>query len=82
MVIELTLGRHEVSPFSAELIQKGRDIWRTELRAAGQALDSDAETEPPGKEVYCLRLLGAHLRAIDDPDWRIMAHSSRSFLTG
>eukprot|EP00973_Karenia_brevis_P038849 5363030-Karenia_brevis.AAC.1 len=71
-----------MSPFSADLVRKGRDLWKTELSAAGQILSPDAEAEPMGKEVYCLRLLGAHLRAIDDPDWRIMAHSSRSFLSG
>eukprot|EP00973_Karenia_brevis_P012546 1703440-Karenia_brevis.AAC.1 len=81
-VIELSLGRHEVSPFSEQLVKEGRDFWRAELRMAGMTLDAEADKEPAGKEVYCWRLLGAHLRAMDDPDWRIMAQSSRSFLSG
>eukprot|EP00973_Karenia_brevis_P052957 7360443-Karenia_brevis.AAC.1 len=49
-VIELTLGRHETSPFSEALPKEGREIWKSELLSAGQTLGHEAEKEPMDKE--------------------------------
>ena len=78
-VCELAVGKVKVSPFSPELLERGREL-------CGAAIDqlhhiADLSVIPAG-QCFRLKLIGAMLKSAGDPDWAVYADAKRNFVEG
>eukprot|EP00973_Karenia_brevis_P093270 12416530-Karenia_brevis.AAC.1 len=78
LVIRMTLGRFEDTPFGEKVTSELRAIWKEEIERQGKVLGERAAHEPVGHECFCWHLMGARLEIIGDPDWRLMCHAKYS----
>ena len=78
----LASGKCQASPFDAELVAEGRKTW---LEAVASTMGSQGHGNTlaalsgiPPNQPYLLHGVGAHLRAVGDPDWKVFS-SKRKF---
>ena len=72
VIAQLACGRCETSPFSPALVEAGRNIWSSHVRTfalqQGWLDPALALLDTTPDQPYLLHCIGAHLRAIGDPD--------------
>ena len=78
LLLEIAVGRFDVSPFSDQMLQEGR---RLVMAAVGMEREA-AERDPVPNQPFYLHLLSEVARVLGDPDWRVLVTSKESFATG
>ena len=80
--MKLACGKFLDSPFPAELVERGRDLWASTV-AASSVFSKEQLLEVAEYQPFLLKLIGETLRLSGDPDWRIFYASKReNFVEG
>ena len=81
LAFRLACGRFPECPFPEQLLQEGR---RRVIAIIGHGGSGKAQhlEEVPEDQPFFLFLLAEVARILGDPDWRVLAHRTRSYASG
>lgn len=76
MVFQLACGHFKESPFTADMVTAARQAWFETVRKSANITTDTINGVVPGQPFF-LKAIGETLKAIGDPDWRILTESKR-----